>query len=297
VLHSLRLTHVVVRVAVGAVLALTAAGATAALRAEAVVEQVPPDASRAMWVWDTSTPQATVDLAVSRGIGQLYAAVPPRVGSSPQLAQLTELSRLARERGLRVDALGGDPGWVDNPRWVVDNWLAPALATHLFDGVHVDIEPYATAAWQTKRSTVVRSYLSTLDTLVQAAGAVPVEADIPFWLDEVPAGKSTLDREVMRRTQGVTVMAYRNTAAGPDGTIAISAKAVAAGTSLGVPVRIGQETDDLGTDPVQTKQTFHGFTVSAMEEQLGQVVAAYGSSASFAGLAIHSATGYAAMAP
>ena len=295
--RSLRLTHAVVKVAVVALLAITAVGATAALRAEAVVEQVPPDAPRAMWVWDTSSPQAVVDLAVERGIGQLYAAVPPNVGSSPQLAQLTELSTLARQRGLRIDALGGDPGWVDNPSWVVDNWLRPAIATHLFSGVHVDIEPYATAAWQTKRSTVVRKYLSTLDTLVKAAGTVPLEADIPFWLDEVPAGKSTLDREVMRRTKAVTVMAYRNTAAGPDGTIALAAKAVAAGTALGVPVRIGQETDDLGTDPVEVKQTFHGFTLSQMEVQLDQVVAAYTSSPSFAGLAIHSAAGYAAMTP
>lgn len=295
--RSLRLRFLVTRVAVVALLALAAGGATAVLRAEAVVEQVPPDASRAMWVWDTSNPQAVVDLAVDRGIGQLYAAVPLNVGSSPQLAQLTQLSTLARERGLRIDALGGDPGWVDNPTWVVDNWLEPAIATRLFSGVHVDIEPYATAAWQTRRSTVVRKYLSTLDTLVKAAGTVPLEADIPFWLDEVPAGTSTLDREVMRRTKGVTVMAYRNTADGPDGTIALSAKAVTAGATLGVPVRIGQETDDLGTDPVAAKQTFHGFTLSQMEVQLDEVVAAYASSPAFAGLAVHSAAGYAAMTP
>ena len=111
--------------------------------------------SRALWVWDTSTPAETVAFAQAHGIDQLYAAVPPQVGSSPQLADLQELADLAGAAGIRVDALGGDPGWVDNPSWVVTNWLQPALATGLFTGVHVDIEPYTTAAWRRKRATVV----------------------------------------------------------------------------------------------------------------------------------------------
>jgi len=118
--HSLRLTHLVVRVAVVALLAITAIGATAALRAEAVVEQVPPDAARAMWVWDTSHPQAVVDLAVARGIGQLYAAVPPNVGTSPQLAQLTQLSTTVRTANVPAAAKmvcqrrvkKKNPGWL-----------------------------------------------------------------------------------------------------------------------------------------------------------------------------------------
>ena len=44
-----------------------------------------------MWVWDTSDPQAVVSLATARGIGQLYAAVPPHVDSSPKLAELRQL--------------------------------------------------------------------------------------------------------------------------------------------------------------------------------------------------------------
>jgi hypothetical protein len=254
-------------------------------------------ADRAMWVWDTSSPEATVDFAVAHGIGQLYAAVPPRVGSSPQLAQLRELSERGRAAGLRVDALGGDPGWIDNQAWVVDNWLRPALATGLFTGVHVDIEPYSTAAWQSKRATVVKRWLSTLDTLRSAAGTTPLEADIPFWLHEIPANGSTLDREIIRRTSGVTVMAYRNKAGGADGTIALAAPAVSAGEALGRPVRIGQETNYLGDDTVSAKQTFHGHTRTDMEAQLVQIEAAYGSSAAFAGLAIHDAAGYAALVP
>jgi hypothetical protein len=254
-------------------------------------------APRALWVWDTSDPQATVDLAVASGIGQLYAAVPPHVDSSSQLAQLTDLSQRARAAGLRVDALGGDPGWIDNQAWVVDSWLRPALATGLFTGVHVDIEPYTTPAWQTQRAKVVKKYLATYDTLVAAAGTAPVEADIPFWFDGITTTGSSLDREVIRRVSGVTVMAYRNTAAGADGSVALASDEITAGDSLGKPVRIGQETNYLGSDPTVTKQTFFGQSRAAMEVQLRAITDAFGSHPSFAGLAIHDAAGYAAMTP
>jgi hypothetical protein len=289
------LTHLVVVSVLAAAVLLTGQGQAQGAVAAVAAETGP--SSRALWVWDTSTPAETVALAQAQGIDQLYAAVPPQVGSSPQLADLQELVALAEAAGLRVDALGGDPGWVDNPTWVVTNWLQPALATGLFTGIHVDIEPYTTAAWRKKRATVVAKYLATLDALRQAAGSTPLEADIPFWLHEVPAGSSTLDREVMARTDGVTVMAYRNTAAGPDGTITLATPAVTAGTALGKPVRIGQETTFLGTDPVAVKQTFFGQTRTAMEVQLAQVGAAFGGQPGFAGLAVHDAAGYAAMAP
>ena len=62
----------------------------------------------------------------------------------------------------------------------------------------------------------------------------------------------------MKRTSAVTVMAYRNTATGPDGTLDVAAAELAAGAALGRPVRIGQETNDLGHDPTAVKQTFAG---------------------------------------
>lgn len=288
--------HVLTIVAlVAAIVTAIAASESTSARAADVVAT--PPAARAMWVWDTSDPQAVVTLAVDQGIGQLYAAVPAHVDTSPQLAQLRDLSQRAAAAGIRVDALGGDPTWVTNQSWVVTNWLRPALATGLFTGVHVDIEPYTLSAWTTSQSTVVKQWLSTLDTLRTAAGTSPLEADIPFWLDGIKVNGSTLDAEIIRRTSGVTVMAYRNTASGTDGSIALSAHEVQAGQQLGRPVRVGVETDYLGSDPSETKQTFYGFTRTAMENQLGQISTAFAGSTAYAGLAIHDAAGYAAMAP
>ena len=294
--------------------ALALAGSAAALVAMAPVAAAAPQAgtvtavasaaqdTRAMWVWDTSTPAATVDLAVSAGIDQLFVAVPPNLTTSSQLPNIKALSDRARAAGIRVDALGGDPGWVDNPTWVVTYWLKPAKSSGLFTGIHVDVEPYSTSAWGTDQATVVSKYLTLLDKLKANAGTYPIEADIPFWFNTIHAvastgAASTLDREIMKRTAGVTVMSYRNTAAGTDGTLDIATPALAAGAALGKPVRLGQETNYLGATAVDTKQTFYGWTRTAMEAQLAQVNSGASASATYAGLAIHDATGYAAMAP
>ena len=282
-------------------MAPVAAAATTGGKAVTAGSSSAPD-TRAMWVWDTSTPAATVDLAVSTGIDQLFVAVPPNLATSSQLPNIKALSDRARAAGIRVDALGGDPGWVDNPTWVVTYWLKPARNSGLFTGIHIDVEPYSTSAWGTDQPSVVSKYLTLLDKLKANAGTSPIEADIPFWFNTVAAtasggASSSLDREIMKRTAGVTVMSYRNTATGPDGTLDIATAALTAGVALGKPVRLGQETTYLGDTAVDRKPTFYGWTRTDMETQLAQVNAGAAGYSSYAGLAIHSAAGYAAMTP
>ncbi|HET7660660.1 MAG TPA: hypothetical protein VFK66_09750, partial [Oryzihumus sp.] len=235
----------------------------------------PPTPVRAMWVWTADDPATVVAFARERGVTRLFVAVPPQVTSSPDLPRLQQLSAQARAAGMQVDALGGDPGWVESPSWVVSSWLTPALASGLFTGVHVDVEPYLLASWSTDQSGTVKRYLGLLSTLASSAGSShPLEADIPFWFDTVSYGRTPLDRAVMTRVAGTTVMAYRNHAAGTDGTLDIAAAALASATATGRPVRIGQETNGLGSDPEEVKQTFFGMTCTQMESELAQVDAA-----------------------
>ncbi|GAA2744572.1 hypothetical protein GCM10009868_22740 [Terrabacter aerolatus] len=253
---------------------------------------------RALWVWSWTDAGSVVQLAQNRGVSTLFVAVPVDLPTSADLPKVRDLVAQARAAGLRVDALGGDPGWVDNPTWAVDHWVRPTVAAGLFTGLHVDVEPWTTAAWTTRQSAMVSAYLTLLDRIVSASTGRSVEADIPFWFNQVKAGKrSTLDRETMRRVSAVTVMAYRNTAAGTDGTLALAAAELASAASLGKPVRLGQETTYLGPDPTEVKQTFFGQTLSRMNDQLAQVDAGASAYATYAGIAVHDATGYAAMAP
>ncbi|MBB2988444.1 hypothetical protein [Terracoccus luteus] len=251
---------------------------------------------RALWVWSFDDPRATVDFARRHGVTQMFVAVPTRVTTAPTLPKLRDLAVRAKAAGMRLDALGGDPAWIDNPDWVVTNWVRPVLATGLFTGVHVDMEPYTTPAWDTARTGTVTRYLQTLDRLRVAAGAAPVEADIPFWFWQVRTDTGlTLDQEVMKRTAGVTVMAYRNTAAGPDGTLEVAAAELAHARALGKPVRIGQETNDLGTSASEVKQTFFGKSEQAVNDQLAQVDAGARRFSRYVGIAIHDYMGYAAL--
>ncbi|GAA1232895.1 hypothetical protein FB474_2977 [Oryzihumus leptocrescens] len=258
----------------------------------------PPTPARAMWVWSADDPATVVAFARDRGVSRLFVAVPPQVTSSPDLPRLQQLSAQARAAGMQVDALGGDPGWVDSPSWAVTSWLTPALASGLFTGVHVDVEPYLLASWSTDQSGTVKRYLGLLSTLASSAGpSHPLEADIPFWFNTVSYGRTPLDRAVMTRVAGTTVMAYRNHAAGTDGTLDIAAAALASARATGRPVRIGQETNDLGSAPEEVKQTFFGMTRTQMEGELAQVDAALTGSATYAGIAVEDYRGWTAMAP
>lgn len=254
-----------------------------------------------MWVWAIADPARLVEFSVARGISRLFVAVPVQLPTSPAFEPVAQLVARASRAGIDVDALGGDPAWIDEPQSIVESWLVPVIRSGLFGGVHVDVEPYAHDEWESDRAGTVRRYLTLLSAFTETSHLVTrLEADLPFWFHQVPAGGSTLDREVMRRVDAVTILAYRNAAAGPDGTIALASPQVAAAAELACTARIGQETNDLGADPECRKQTFHGHTLRQMEQELATVEAAFrgGDGApTIAGIAIHDAAGYAAMAP
>ena len=112
------------------------------------------------------TRRPVVTLATARGIGQLYAAVPPHVDSSPQArrAPAARRPRPTRPGCASTPSAATPAGSTTRPGWSPTG-CSPALATGLFTGVHVDIEPYTTPAWTTNRKAVIKKYLATLDPL------------------------------------------------------------------------------------------------------------------------------------
>ncbi len=249
-----------------------------------------------MWVWRFGRPDDLVAAAVARRITHLFVAVPEGIDSSARLGDYRRLVARAHQSGIPVDALGGDPRWIDEPARVVADWLTPVVRSALFDGVHADVEPHAHPSWNGERERVVARYLALLDAVAtRCRDVLALEADIPHWFHEVRAAQSSLDREVLRRLDAVTVLAYRNWAAGADGTVAVAAPAVEAAGQLGRPVRIGQETNDLGPEPEQRKQTFFGRPRAEMERELRAVQTAFAAHPWMAGVAIHDHAGDSAM--
>ena len=174
-------------------------------------------------------------------------------------------------------------------------WADAALSTGLYSGVHVDIEPWQRADWSTDQARVVAGYLDTYDRL-QAATALPLEADVPFWLWTLSTADGTaVDAAVLARVDKVTVMSYRDTVTGADSITDVAARTRAAGVATGKPVRLAVETNNLGSDPVSAKQTFYGGTEAAVNTALDQVDAAESGVGSYAGMAVHDYTGYSAL--
>jgi hypothetical protein len=201
--------------------------------------------------------------------------------------------------GIEVDAVGSDPGWVDDEGWVLTSSLTPALSLG-FDGVHVDVEPYANPTWVTDQAGTTTRYLHLLGPWPRAAPRAVVAPPRRTCRSGSPPS-STVRGAARRRGPGPgqrgRIMAYRNTATGPDGTLVLADPTLTAARAAGTKARIGQETRYLGPSPVEVKQTFSGQTSTRLEAQLGVIDAAECTNPAYLGVAVNDHTGWAALSP
>lgn len=251
--------------------------------------------SRAMWVWSKANPTDVITFAQNHGVSRLFVAVPWNVAASSDLPRLKQLSAAAGAVGIRVDALGGDPTWTTNPSAAV-TWERGAIATHLFAGVHVDIEPYALSGWSNRstQASLVTSYLSTLGSMhtTAAAAGMPLEADVPFWYNTIATGASTMADGVLARVDAVTVMSYRNVATGANSITDIGSDMLTRGAAAGVPVRLAAETNPLSECPTCT---FAGTSAATLDTALAAVDNTEAGSPSYAGMAVEDYDGWRAL--
>ena len=247
-----------------------------------------------MWVWDRPPVRSLVSFAESSGVRDLFVAVPDDLPTSGQPGWFRTLRTQTTAAGIRVHALGSTTEWIDDVPAAL-RWESAALGTGLFDGVHLDVEPWLHPGWGgPDQAAMLGRYLDLLDR-VEGATALPVEADIAFWLDQVTVPEGRLDEAALARVDAVTVMSYRNTVTGPDSITAIGATALDAAARAGKPARLAVETHDLGADAVSRKQTFHGFTRTQLATALAAVDAAEAGSSSYAGIAVHERAGWEAL--
>ena len=253
-----------------------------------------PTPQRAMWVWDRPQVKALVAFATKNGVQDLFVSVPADLPTSGQLTWFRTLRTQTAVAGIRVHALGSETSWIDDVSAAL-SWQSAALGTGLFDGVHLDVEPWLHAAWGGPgQAAMLGRYLDLLDQL-ETATPMRVEADIAFWLDQVTVTEGRLDEAVLARVDAVTVMSYRTAVTGPDSITAIGAAALDAGVRAGKPVRLAVETNYLGSDPVSRKQTFWGSTQAQLTTAVAAVDTAEADSPSYAGVAVHDRAGWEAL--
>jgi hypothetical protein len=241
-----------------------------------------PVNTRAMWLWGADPAAEVIAWAVRQNISEIFVYVAPSVLTDGGLARLQDLKQRAVARRIKLRALGGEAGWVTDQATALA-WQRAVVSTGLFDGIHLDVEPYLVDGWTTDLQATETAYLKLLDRL-RAASTLPLEADVPFWFGQYTVGRKNLADEVLRRVNAVTVMSYRDTAAGPNSMLAVSQDWLARGKAAGKRVRLAAETGPL-SDCLHC--TFHEEGTAAMILELAKVDAATRQTAAFAGIAVH----------
>lgn len=239
-------------------------------------------APRATWVWNT-TPLLADSAAGARltefleaqGFDRVFLQLPGLPGETGRLGGgrwdeggLRQLVRALRKAGLRVYALDGFRSYalakhhgavldvVD--RVVRYNRTAPPDAR--FHGLHHDIEPYLLAGFHgTRRDQILLDYLSLVAesaTRVREAG-LAYGLDIPFWYDAPDeetyepvrvafrGARKLASEHLIDLADEVTIMDYRTTAYGADGTIRHARNELEYAERVGKTLWVGLETGPL----------------------------------------------------
>ena len=209
-----------------------------------------------MWAWGNAVdpsadnrglgqaelaPAALASFAQAHSLTSVYLSVPWAANQGAIGTWLADSVDALHAVGVRVSALGGDASWLSNPA-LVAQWIADARAAADFDAVQLDVEPWAGQA-QPDFATITPEFVALLHAAKTAAGALPLGADLPWWLTTVPSGDGTVFDALLPSLDSAAIVAFADHAGGPDGIVALATPAAAAVSAAGKPFTIGVETD------------------------------------------------------
>lgn len=261
----------------------SAARISSVSKAATVAPWVNPKERRQLWVWHPAAvdPAVLVADATRNNVTDLLVWVSPGwTKSAATVRAIRTLKTAAEAAGQRIVALCGDVSWALQPG-VAGTWAREVAASKLFSRVHLDVEPHSMPAWQVDPAPLVAGMLAAFTNAAKAG--LPVDVDIPTWYHTVPAGGGLmLDEAVMRRTDTVTLMAYRNTAAA---VLAAVDTTMTKADRLKEKVWIGLNFGPTGGDHPST--TYQGMPSAQVLTDLGAIRSGAGAHASFTGLALH----------
>lgn len=220
--------------------------------------------------------------------------------------KLRSYVNFARKIGLEVEALAGDPRWMEPEVRYVNRIVQEYVVQFNNDakstkrrlaGFHIDIEPWGRPDWSANRQVLTKQFLDTLADVVghqrslPASKRVPITVDLPFWWDGTTAPKKVkyserttsptahvirlLDLKGQAGKRGatgkrvhnkVTVMAYRDTTGGADGSVALSKREFSlANRHKGrVKIAVAQEIGNVQPERI----TFHQEGAAAMKQAM-----------------------------
>ena len=260
----------------------------------AQASEAPPQV-RATWLWNpwlfVNDEAGTLAFLESKQLNKVYVQIDRDI---PKTAYGSFIGK-AKAMGISVYALDGAPSWVAPKGYVnqdrflswVGDYQNQAAENARFAGVHLDVEPYLYSGWNTNQAATVKSFQALLKRAHTSTAklGLPLEADMPFWFDEIPYkntyGTGLLAEWVIANTAGVAIMAYRESA---PMIIDIVKNEMAMAQKLGKSIVVGVETDVTDEGSIIT---FAEEGEAFMEQELAAVAAHYAGNPAYKGNAIH----------
>lgn len=274
-----------------------------------VAATLSPKASRlGTWVWrketvrDASERQSLLDFAKKKGITELYVATADEYEAGDGFAALAELVRQTQKLNIEIFWVCGDPSWALSARHaralaVIDwasriNALLRNAALPEIRGLQYDVEPYLLPEWKTAPAAVEPQYVALLDELRDATRVAGFELwlDVPFWLGERTFQGTSLGRLAAEASDGLVIMAYRNSVS------RIVGKAMDLLRDSGAKTRsvvVAMETG-CREEPVTT---LCGISAPALDAARVEIPRRLSSFDAFAGVAIHPYEGWRGLSP
>ncbi|USG64492.1 hypothetical protein NDK47_20425 [Brevibacillus ruminantium] len=186
-----------------------------------------------IWHADVAVQEADEILSFAKleGINLLYV----RLDLEQPYEVYRELVGKATAAGIEVHAMGGHPLWAQEAyrermlklvRYV-KNYNKHASPSEQFRGIHLDIEPYVLPAWREDPDRVLRQWMGNIEAFVRETkedSQLQTSSDLAVWLDrfDVPDDPGTsFSKWMIAQHDHITLMAFRDQAAGPGGIAAI----------------------------------------------------------------------------
>ena len=243
-------------------------------------------ATDATWIWNPwslRTEEAKIlNFLAKNKVSQVYLQVDSDISSSVYQKFISK----AAAKHIEVYALDGAPDWATEKgqakqkaffQWV-KAYQSKSSASQQFQGIHLDVEPYILPSWDGDRSSTVLYYQEIIQTSAKQSAKLnlPFTIDLPFWFDTIKFqnkfGKSNLAKWAIDLTDGVTVMAYRNMAAGENGINALVKTEWQYAQNANKPLTIAVET---GQTDEGNYLSFYQKSNAYMKAELAKVDKAY----------------------
>jgi hypothetical protein len=244
----------------------------------------PVTASRAVWLWNATdslpAPDQVVRWLTGRGVDTVFLG---RGWAPTDDAYVSALSTVAHASGMVLYAAGagGADWWAPGTTPAVD-WTQRMLDTRFYDGVHLDMEPWAEGT----DATELTGYLTALRSVhaVTEAAGKPLDVATHPLLDDFSDADGSFLEQVTAVADSTTVLAFRDTAP------AIESRCAAAlgyARAAGKPVRLGLSVEPavLAGGPSTTFAEEGG---SGLDAVTSAVAADLSGDPAFAGFAVQS---------